>query len=256
MTPVVPVPTTAATTTTTAVTTIEAPPPPLPECSNTADGKLPTDWRKLTDGSCQAVPDLCPNLPGPQEDLPSRTRINEGQCVHYDPNADVWVTESATPNVLEKPVPAGLQILHRQDITNSNCDVQGGVGSQKLICDFPMLDVGETATVVMPVRADAPGPLWSDAYATSGLRADPDMSNNHTNAAAAVTVQATVAKALLATSDKTQKWETVQTQGLLWDGQHFHSLRDFIGWLAGNGGSMDRFQRFHPMAYHLLEAMG
>ncbi|MBX4190811.1 hypothetical protein KW794_01860, partial [Candidatus Saccharibacteria bacterium] len=80
--------TAVTTTTTTAATTVET--PPLDACTNLPGEKqLRKDWRKLPDGSCQPIPDLCPNLGGPQEELTSRMRVGQnGDCINFDPNAD------------------------------------------------------------------------------------------------------------------------------------------------------------------------
>jgi uncharacterized repeat protein (TIGR01451 family) len=178
-----------------------------------------TSTAKPTVPAVVVEPDICTNYPGMKSFPGSRWfKRDDGTCDVRNPNADVAVTEQSDRSVahvgeiitftltvtnngegeapyvgLSKPIPKGLELLTPNDVTwsNGNCSVTGGVGSQVVRCEFPMIDLNERVTVTIRVKATSVGNTSSLVEVGTDKRADQNMGNNRDSEAVNVVAPAT-----------------------------------------------------------------
>lgn len=187
------------------------------------------------------------------------SQYTAGSMVNY--TVDVFNNGpcSAPDATLTFKVPSQLELLspNQVSVSQGECAVTGGVGSQLITCSFGALEADPNVnhvSVAVSVRADSLGLATAEAGVSTTV-SDWNVGDNQRSNPTITVISASPASPA-AHQRMSQSRETVRAQGLLWDGRVFRSTDELAGWLIGRGGSWDRFDTNHPEAAAGLKDRG
>lgn len=250
---------------------------PVPPGTTDPDNPTGTDAGKPTDGTTTPPADNpSPEPPAKPDDPEATPTPPPPSYCEATPTADIGVTAvsrlsqytvgsvvnyavevfnngpcSASDAALTFKVPPQLELLSPDQVSVSQgeCAVTGGVGSQLITCLFGALESDPNdnhVSVGVSVRADSLGSATAEAGVSTAV-SDWNVGDNQ-RSSPTITVISSSPNQSAAHQRMSQSRETVRAQGLLWDGRVFRSTDEFAGWLSARGGGWDRFETNHPAA--------